>query len=87
MRNLTQEANIVKSMLAWSGFFVLVGVVVLIAALEYWLMSSFFGPVFWILQGLWAIGTGFVISIIAALVKSGQAAQNSSTKVSTDTLE
>lgn len=87
MRNLTQETNIIKSMLAWAGFFVLGGAVIIIIAVEYWIISEYIGPMFWIMQGLWAIGVGIVISTIAALTRSGQDAQNVSTKVDPNILQ
>jgi len=74
-------------MMAWSGLLVLVGVITVGLALEYWIILQFSGPMFWIMQGLWLLGAGIATSVIAALIKSGQAAQNSNTTVNRDSLE
>lgn len=65
----------------------LVGVVTVTVALEYWIILQFSGPVFWVMQGLWAIGVGVAISTIAALVRAGQQAQNANTKVDPNILQ
>lgn len=87
MRNLTLESNIVKNMLAWAGFFVLLGLVIVSLAVEYWIIMEYSGPMFWIMQGAWAIVMGLELSIVAVLMQSGQRTQNISTKVDPNILQ
>lgn len=67
MRNLTAEKKFTDRLLITGGLLVLAGLVGLLIGSQMWILENCTGPVFWLLEGLWAILAGVMFSTVARI--------------------
>ena len=72
MRNLTAERKVIEKLFVASGAFFLIGVIALAFGTQWGIIENTAGPLFWTLEGLWAVLLGITLGLIGNATKQGQ---------------
>jgi fatty acid desaturase len=72
MRNLTAEKKFTDRLLALAGLMVLIGLVALLIGTQMWIVENTIGPMFWVLEGIWAVIAGIIFATLAQISQAGQ---------------